>query len=119
MEDYTGFEVFRTDKYGPLEIDEIYGFYDGPLIFTCRDASENLYFVYCMKIDVPHLTFMILPVSATQMEAMKNRKVTLRTFLYKHRFEVLQLREKYREDISILRPIENILPYLPMEGVYL
>jgi hypothetical protein len=64
--------------FGNLEIDEIWLSYDGPRLFTARNALDNLFLFNTIDEDEDSLTYLAVPISTQRKSAIRSGVVGLR-----------------------------------------
>jgi hypothetical protein len=62
-----------------LEMLEVFAYYDGPRLFSCRDANGQLYLAVSVEEDGPTHTYLYVAVSAECYEALDSGRIDLRT----------------------------------------
>lgn len=97
-----------------MEILEVFEYYDEPLLFTCRDGTDNLY----LGLSVDTGVWLYVELQSGELELLKNRKMDLHTcFSYKDRwFYAIQTCYDLWFYASAIRPVDD---QLPERGEYL
>lgn len=108
-----------------FKITEIYGFYDRPLFFACRNES-NLFFALCVDVDNSRSveTWLYASASASRLELVKKGETELRHIFTEAEDGFVcqvEIALGYKAPISVSEIKCNEIPnkYLPEFGEYI
>jgi hypothetical protein len=107
----------------PLSIVEVFDSYDGPRLFSARDAAGTLYLVLWVDDVDDEAIWLYLPLSASRMAQLQQGCLDLRSaFLTPEMSVVFRVRESASDGSrtnEALRAGEVPLDELPLPGEYL
>lgn len=90
-----------------------------PLLFTCIDDKENMYFCHCYKLQEEQKWF-IVPITLKQVEQMKNKTMDIRTAIVSsERILNITLHVDGTETNKWITANEINEEDLPINGIYL
>lgn len=70
--------LFTVPVLGPLELVEMFVYYDVPQVFVCRDPGGHIYIAHLVD-DTAHRTrWFLVPVSAERLDQVRQGTVALR-----------------------------------------
>lgn len=67
---------------GHLTIEAISDFYDGPVLFLCRNTDGVRYLVTTIELDPP-MVYCYLPISEARYQALQTKQIDLCTAILK------------------------------------
>ena len=102
-----------------LEIVEVFEYYDGPQLFSCRSTSGCLYLVVGVEADETTETWLYAPVSAERLVYVRSGGMDLRTAFSTPEDDYLLVVKTHRDgkaDLSVLAPADLNKAWLPVGG---
>ena len=70
--------MFNTvTEIGNLTIDEVFGYYDGPRLFSCRSGDGNYYIAIHVDDDGDNEVWLLAPVSTRRLEEVRTGRISL------------------------------------------
>jgi hypothetical protein len=73
MSDYQ----FQVDLLGKLIIEEIYLYYEEPLMFSCKNLFGHIFLVNCIDLDEENKTWLMLPITSQKLKYVKKGIVSV------------------------------------------
>ena len=67
----------RLKQFGKLDIVEVYEFYDKPLLFSCKSATEQIYLAVLVDEDIEAEKWFYAPMSKTRFEHVRSGAIDL------------------------------------------
>jgi hypothetical protein len=103
-----------------LKVNEIYIYYDFPIVFSALDESGNDFLCNYVETTSSHLRYICVPVSPSTLVALEQNKQDLRS-LYSDSEKVynLLLNNESEEFMEVSETKEDITPFLPEKDFYL
>ena len=102
---------------GRLEIVETYAYYDEPILFSCKDAENNLYLVVAADENDQYETWLYAEVSAERLNSIRSGTIDLyNAFVNTENGYLLQVKFPYDqtepsiESVQSHRISEDMLP---------
>jgi hypothetical protein len=73
--------MLDVESIGDLYLDSVFFEFEmEPLLFTCKDVKDNLYFGHCYKISSEQKWF-IVPINEKELKDLKEQKSNIRKTL--------------------------------------
>ena len=73
--------IINVEPIGNLYLDSVFFEFEmEPLLFTCKDVKNNLYFCHCYKIAAEQKYF-IIPINKNKLKDLKEQKISIRKIL--------------------------------------
>lgn len=114
---------FNIDLLGKLYIEEIFVYYGEPLMFSCKNAFDNLFLVNCIETNEMYYKWLALPISKEKLSKAKYKMIEARDiFLHPEDNILWTFDEYFGEEVIYANKIttqELDDRYLPIVGVYL
>ena len=77
------FDILNNQELGTLEIVEIYDYYNGPLLFSCKDSESELYIVIFADYLPEHEMWLYAAVSHVRLNQIVSGIVNLHDAFFK------------------------------------
>ena len=111
-------DILNIPELGKLEIVEVYEYYDQPILYSCKNASEHFYLVVAAAEDDQFLTWLCVAVSRERLNLIRSGTIDLHdAFADSENPYAIQVRVPYEEHASVQRYFvqanqipENMLP---------
>ncbi len=68
---------FQVDLLGKLVIEEVYLYYEEPLMFSCKNLFGHIFLVNCIDLDEDNKTWLMLPITSQKLKYVKKGIVSV------------------------------------------
>ena len=97
-------DILNIPELGKLEIVEVYEYYDQPILYSCKNASEHFYLVVAAAEDDQFLTWLCVAVSRERLNLIRSGTIDLHdAFADSENPYAIQVRVPYEEHASVQR----------------
>ena len=94
--------ILNIPELGELEIVEIYEYYDQPVLYSCKNASDHYYLVVAAAEDDQFLTWLCVAVSTERLNLIRYGKIDLHdAFADSENRYAIQVQVPYKEDTPV------------------
>ena len=114
-------EFISTDKYGKLCVDRIFFKSYFPIIFTCKNESDDIFICVCCQNNDKGCKWLVGKTDGTSIIRMLKNKITIREMLCKYSSEKISVdyvNGEYRIEYANSDWDEDSI-YLPKEDSYM
>ena len=95
-------DILNIPELGKLEIVEVYEYYDQPILYSCKNASEHFYLVVAADENDKYVTWLCVAVSIERLNFIRSGKIDLHdAFAYPENPYTIQVRVPYDEHASL------------------
>lgn len=113
----------QNTDLGELETIEIYSYYNGPRLFSCRNSGGTIYFALWVDEEVDFDLWLYVPVSQQRFAEIRSGKVDLKNAFIKSEYEIIfevNIFFESSSDVANSVPCEEIdRDWLPPSDDYL
>ena len=95
-------DILNIPELGKLEIVEVYEYYDQPVLYSCKNASEHFYLVVAADENDKYVTWLCVAVSTERLNLIRSGKIDLHdAFADSENPYTIQVRVPYDEHASL------------------
>ena len=95
-------DILNIPELGKLEIVEVYEYYDQPVLYSCKNASEHFYLVVAADENDKYLTWLCVAVSTERLNLIRSGKIDLHdAFADSENPYTIQVKVPYDEHASV------------------
>ncbi|RKU36981.1 hypothetical protein C6496_11515 [Candidatus Poribacteria bacterium] len=114
-------DILDIPELGKVEIVEVYEYYDQPVLYSCKNASDHFYLVVAAAEDAQFLTWLCVAISIERLNLIRSGKIDLHdAFADSENSYAIQVRVPYEEHASVQTNFiqSNQIPeeMLPLSG---
>ena len=101
-------DTLNVSNLGRLEIVETYAYYDEPILFSCKDAVDNLYLVVAADENDQYETWLYVEVSTERLNLIRSGAIDLyNAFANTENGYLLQVRFPYDQTEPRIEPVQS------------
>ncbi|BAZ13386.1 hypothetical protein NIES4071_52250 [Calothrix sp. NIES-4071] len=112
----------QNTDLGELDIIEIYSYYNGARLFSCRNAALNIYFALWIDEDTDFDLWLYVPVSPKRCQEIRSGEIDLRNAFLKSEdgfVFVVKIFFDNSDMANYIKSEEIDKDWLPLPGDYL
>ena len=95
-------DILNIPELGKLEIVEVYEYYDQPVLYSCKNASEHFYLVVAADENDKYVTWLCVAVSTERLNLIRSGKIDLHdAFADSENPYTIQVKVPYDEHASV------------------
>lgn len=111
----------EIDLLGDVFVEEIFLYYEEPLLFSCKNLFGHIFLVNCIDLDEDNKSWLFLPITPIKLEHVKKNRISLHDAFIEPEANFLWLVKKSNSRASAVRinPQDLSTDDLPTKEAYI